>query len=102
VVANAAPVFSLAGTVGLSYGGTDAGSGIANFDVRYRRAAYNVGFGALAYPAAWQHTTAHSVSGTAQRGSAIATFSAPRAGSLTIRTLNAGRVRIGGLALNRT
>jgi len=38
----------------------DAGSGVLNRDYRYRRAAYNAGFGALVYPAGWQATTSSS------------------------------------------
>ncbi|MFN2539478.1 MAG: fibronectin type III domain-containing protein [Mycobacteriales bacterium] len=54
----ALPVFTTAVTVGLRYAGTDAGSGIASYDVRYRRAAFNGGFGALTYPTSAQATTA--------------------------------------------
>ena len=50
--------YNLGATVGLRYAGSDTGSGIASYDVRYRRAAFNSGFGALTYPATWQATTA--------------------------------------------
>jgi Fibronectin type III domain/NHL repeat len=69
VSAAATPVFSIRSVVSLTYSGADAGTGIANFDVRYRRAPYNAGFGALAFPASWQHTTARSVSVAAVKGS---------------------------------
>lgn len=64
----ALPVFSLAATSGLSFSGADSGTGVANFDVRYRRAPWNAGFGALSYPSAWQRTTARSVSLAAVAG----------------------------------
>ncbi len=81
----ALPVFTLASTVGLRYSGSDTGSGLANFDVRYRKAPYNAGFGALIYPPSWQHTTATTVSLAAIRG---ATF------CLSVR----GRDRVGNLS----
>jgi hypothetical protein len=63
------PVFSLATTVGLRYAAADTnGSGIANYDVRYRLAVWNAGFGAMTYPAGWQKTTAAGVSLTAAKG----------------------------------
>lgn len=43
-----------------------AGTGAATYDVRYRRARYSGGFGALTYPAEWQ--------GTAQASVALDTF----------------------------
>ncbi|MDQ1684579.1 MAG: hypothetical protein QOC82_1316 [Frankiaceae bacterium] len=46
----------------------DVGSGVLNRDYRYRRAAYNAGFGPLVYPAGWQATTTSSVSVTAAVG----------------------------------
>ena len=58
VSTGALPVYTLGSTVGLRYAGSDSGSGISSYDVRYRRAAFNGGFGALAYPAGWQATTA--------------------------------------------
>ena len=67
----ALPTYSLATTLSTSYGGSDAGTGIANFDARYRRAVYNGGFGSMTYPGAWQHTTAHLVSLAAVRGSTV-------------------------------
>jgi hypothetical protein len=51
-------VYNLGANVGLRYSGSDVGSGVASYDVRYRRAAFNGGFGALTYPATWQRTTA--------------------------------------------
>jgi hypothetical protein len=52
------PAFGLPSSWGLSWSGTDARSGVANYDVRYARAAYTTGFGAWAYPGPWQHTSA--------------------------------------------
>ncbi|MCU1600271.1 MAG: hypothetical protein JWO22_980 [Frankiales bacterium] len=46
VTANALPVSTLGSTVGLRYSGADSGSGIATYDVRYRKAAFNGAFGA--------------------------------------------------------
>lgn len=58
VATAALPIYTLGSTVGLRYLGSDSGSGIASYDVRYRRAAFNGAFGALAYPSSWQATTA--------------------------------------------
>lgn len=38
----------------VAWRGSDSGSGVAGYDVRYRRAAYSGNFGAWSYPAAWQ------------------------------------------------
>ena len=46
VTANALPLYTLASTVGLRYSGADTGSGIASYDVRYRKAPFNGAFGA--------------------------------------------------------
>ena len=68
----AAPAFSLGTTVGMSYTGADTGgSGIANYDIRYRRAGDNGTFGAFTSPTSapdWTATTATSVSLPAARG----------------------------------
>jgi hypothetical protein len=48
---------TLSTSVVAAWTGTDDGAGIANFDVRYRRAPYNGPFGAFTYPSAWQQTT---------------------------------------------
>jgi hypothetical protein len=57
-----------AATVGTSakvdWAGTDAGAGIAHYALRYRRAAYNSGFGAWTQPSAWQNLTARAVTAT--------------------------------------
>ena len=47
--------------------GTTAGGHAASYDVQYRVAAWNGGFGAFHAPAAWQHTTAtkHTLTGSA-------------------------------------
>jgi hypothetical protein len=51
VSANAQPVFTTRSTVGLSYAGQDVGgSGIRDYDVRYRSAPYDGDFGAFSYP----------------------------------------------------
>ncbi|HET7309870.1 MAG TPA: fibronectin type III domain-containing protein [Mycobacteriales bacterium] len=72
VTTEATPVFTLTGHVGLSYTGHDLSSGVASYDVRYRRAPYNGGFGGYQYPASgtsdWQATTKTSVSLAVPRG----------------------------------
>ena len=51
-------VTNLNSAVGLRYSGSDTGSGVASYDVQYRRAAFNGGFGAYSTPAGWAGTTA--------------------------------------------
>ncbi|MCU1678576.1 MAG: hypothetical protein JWM93_3334 [Frankiales bacterium] len=54
--------------IGFSWRAADAGgSGIASYDVRYKRAAAHKGYGAWAGPAAWQRTSARNVSVTGVR-----------------------------------
>ena len=66
----AAPLFSTGASVGTSYAGADTGgSGIANYDVRYRTAAYNRGFAPTVTPPTWQRITATSRSFAATPGS---------------------------------
>jgi hypothetical protein len=50
--------------------GTDVGSGVASYDVRYQRAPYNGPFSAVTYPKAWQATKSTSVTLTGAAGSA--------------------------------
>jgi WD40-like Beta Propeller Repeat len=52
------PVATTGSTVTLGYSGKDA-NGVASYDVRYRRAAFNTGFGAFSQP--WTATKATSV-----------------------------------------
>jgi hypothetical protein len=52
--------FTLATSIPVSWTGSDAGSGVASYQVRWNRAAYNGGFGAWQYPAGWQKLTATS------------------------------------------
>jgi hypothetical protein len=68
IAAQAVPTFSLAPAVGLGLTITDTGSGVANQDIRWRRAPFNGAFSALTYPAAWQATNAKSVSLLASKG----------------------------------
>jgi hypothetical protein len=49
-----------AGSVKITWTGSDD-SGIAGFDLRYRRAGYNGGFGAWQTPPGWQNLTGHTV-----------------------------------------
>lgn len=69
IAPQAVPMLSLATSVGLRFTTTDpGGSGVANQDVRWRRAPYNGAFAALTYPAAWQATHATSVTLAASKG----------------------------------
>jgi hypothetical protein len=51
------PATVISSSVSLVWSATDSGSGVASFDVRYRRARYNGGFASWTYPASWQATT---------------------------------------------
>jgi hypothetical protein len=53
--------FTLASSIPVSWTGSDWGSGIASYQVRWNKAAYNGGFGAWQYPAAWQKLTSTTV-----------------------------------------
>lgn len=53
----AVPPFQLGKAIAVGYSASDAGSGVAYYDVRYRVAAWNGVFGGYGYPAGWQHTT---------------------------------------------
>jgi len=53
---NTLPIATTAAGVTLHWGGADAGSGLATYDVRYEKAAWTSGFGAWASPTAWQRT----------------------------------------------
>jgi alpha-tubulin suppressor-like RCC1 family protein len=53
--------FTLASSIPVSWTGSDSGSGIAYYQVRWNKAAYNGGFGAWQYPAAWQKLTTTTV-----------------------------------------
>jgi hypothetical protein len=56
-------------TVTVSYSGTDTGgAGVAAYDVRYRTAAWNGGFGRWVQPPAWQATPKRHVSLAVQPG----------------------------------
>jgi hypothetical protein len=50
-------LFSLSTALTTKYAATDGGSGVGSYDVRYRSAKWNGGFGAYTAPAAWQHTS---------------------------------------------
>ena len=72
-VATVAPAtFTVGSSVGLRYSATDGGSGVATYDVRYRRAAFNGTFASYYYPASssrdWQAIASTSVSLPASRG----------------------------------
>lgn len=58
--APAAP-FTLAGTIPVSWTATDSGAGIASYQVRWTRAAFNGRYAAWQYPATWQKVTGTTV-----------------------------------------
>lgn len=65
-----APV-TVARTVAVAYGGTDTGgAGVSAYDVRYRSAAWNGGFGRWLQPPAWQGTASRRVTLSVQPGHA--------------------------------
>jgi hypothetical protein len=61
VTLGALPVGTVAAAARVSWRGSDTGSGVANYDVRYERAGWSTTFGAWVYPSAWQHTTSNAV-----------------------------------------
>jgi hypothetical protein len=63
VVALSGPAlpFTLAGTIPVSWTGSDSGSGVASYQVRWTRAPFNGGYAAWQYPAAWQQVTTTTV-----------------------------------------
>ena len=68
IATTALPTFTTASTTTFAYTGTDTGSGLASYDVRYRRAPYNGVFGAYAYPAGRQATAVKSLTLTTEKG----------------------------------
>jgi len=60
---------TVSSVIPISWSGSDTGSGVVNYDVRYARAAWNGRFGAWAYPAGWQRTAKVSLSAAAKPGS---------------------------------
>ena len=67
VTAGALSATTLATKISLSFSGTDNVK-ISDYDVRYRKAPYNGGFGSYVYPSEWQHTTATKVSLSVSKG----------------------------------
>ena len=62
VVTAPTAAFTVGKSLTVSYSGTDVGgAGVAAYDVRYRLAAWNGGFGKWNQPAAWQAITRSSV-----------------------------------------
>ncbi|WP_310963012.1 fibronectin type III domain-containing protein [Nocardioides terrisoli] len=61
VTLHAPPAVTLAGSVPLSWNGSDAGSGVASYQLRQHSATPTGGFGAWTIPSAWRHLTATSV-----------------------------------------
>lgn len=61
--------FQLALSTTAAWTGTDAGSGVASFSVRWRRAPYNAGFGAWSSPVTLGGSTTSKVFGSLQPGS---------------------------------
>jgi len=52
--------FQLSSSIVVTYSASDAFSPVASFDVRYRVAPWNGGFGKYVYPSGWQKTTRRS------------------------------------------
>lgn len=59
---------STAAQVRVSWTGSDAGSGVASYDVRVRKARFDGTYGLAAYPSSWQGLKAGSVVVTTARG----------------------------------
>jgi protocatechuate 3,4-dioxygenase beta subunit len=55
-------LFSLGGTVAVTWSGSDTGAGVASYQVRYQRAAWNSAFAAWQAPLAWSKLTGTSLS----------------------------------------
>lgn len=62
------PASTIAATVPVHWSASDAQSGVATYDVRWRSAPYSGGFGSWRYPSTWQHTSATSESLTLAAG----------------------------------
>jgi hypothetical protein len=58
-------VAQAASSAHLAWTGSDTGSGVAKYQVRYQRAAYSGGFGAWSTPTAWQNLTVRSLTSSA-------------------------------------
>jgi hypothetical protein len=91
VTVNATPVYSIANAYGVTYSATDTSSGVLNYDVAYKQAAWNGAFGGWAYPTAWQKTTAKSVSLTAARGTTRCFIVRSRDKALNVSAWSAAR-----------
>lgn len=52
------PTATTNASVPLRWSASDAGSGVATYDVRWRRATFSTGFGSWRYPSSWQRTSA--------------------------------------------
>jgi hypothetical protein len=61
VTASAVPVATLKATQAFSWGGSDAGTGVVNYDARLSSSTYATALSTWAYPSAWQRTTSQSV-----------------------------------------
>jgi hypothetical protein len=59
--------FALGRTVSVVLSNSDAGSGVATSDVRYRSAGVDGTLSSWRYPAAWQHTTSGRLTGPSMR-----------------------------------
>lgn len=81
----ALPTFTLASRVTVRYSATDSGTGVADYDLRYRYASHNSTYGSFAYPSAWQRITATSASMavTAGRTYCFSTRARDHAGNLS-------------------
>ncbi|MBV9821105.1 MAG: hypothetical protein JO144_02585 [Actinobacteria bacterium] len=88
VLTRPAAAVQSARAIAVSYSASDTGSGVAGYDVRYRVAAWNGGFGGYGYPAAWQHTmaTAQTLTGTPGHEYCVGVRSRDRLGNLSAWT----------------
>lgn len=62
--ASLSPVFQVSTTMTVRYSGADSGSGLANFDVQYRSAPWNAGFGAYTTLASATGATSRTLAGS--------------------------------------
>jgi hypothetical protein len=60
--------FTVGSSLAFTYAGRDVGSGVASYDVKFRRAGPSGAWSADQYPAAWQHITAAKVARTELAG----------------------------------
>jgi hypothetical protein len=90
-------LFSLASSATTKYIGSDAGSGVASYDVSYRVAKWNGGFGSTIRPSSWQHTTATSKSLSVSLGHEYCFAAVARDGSQNVSNPSAQHCQVAPL-----